>query len=389
MKWRHVPLGEVARVDRSSVAPEKICDGTTYVGLENIKSGGGFVDVTPVTRGQLASTKFVFGGEHVLYGKLRPYLAKIEAPDFAGVCSTDILPIRPGPELNRRYLLHFLRQPSQVALADSRSSGANLPRLSPAELERFAIPLPPLLEQRRIASILDHAYTLRTKRRAAVTCLEELSQSIFVSMFSTDLEEARTISLGEALSSIDSGRSPKCLKRSATHDEYGVLKLSAVTTGTYLSGENKALPPDERFDQNNEVRDGDLLFTRKNTRDLVAACAYVKTTPPRMLLPDLIFRLNLRAGSGLDQRYVQRVLMYPRIRKRVQRLAGGSAGSMPNISKARLASVAIPRPSVDKQEQFRQRVEKVEDLKARLIEESSRGDALFASLQSRAFRGEL
>jgi type I restriction enzyme S subunit len=121
-----VPLGEIATVERSSVQPADIRPGTLYVGLEDIESGGSILGARAVDPGDLASTKFSFTESHVLYGKLRPYLAKIAAPDFAGICSTDIVPVLPGPLLDRRYLLHFLRQPSMVAFASARSVGINL-----------------------------------------------------------------------------------------------------------------------------------------------------------------------------------------------------------------------------------------------------------------------
>ena len=61
-----------------------------------------------VDAGELGSTKFDFTDRHILFGKLRPYLAKVALPNFNGVCSTDILPILPGEEVDRRYLCWFL-----------------------------------------------------------------------------------------------------------------------------------------------------------------------------------------------------------------------------------------------------------------------------------------
>src|SRR5579859_7462454 len=127
--WPTVALAEVAAIERDSVQPEQIEAGTSYVGLENIESGGAFTGVGQVNAGELASSKFRFTERHVLYGKLRPYLAKIACPDFSGICSTDILPILPGPKIDRRYFFHFLRQPSLVEYATSRAVGVNLPRV--------------------------------------------------------------------------------------------------------------------------------------------------------------------------------------------------------------------------------------------------------------------
>ena len=202
---RSVPLSKVAKIDRTSLAPEKIQDGTAYLGLEHIESGGKILGAQQVESGELKSSKFQFTPEHILYGKLRPYLAKIALPDFDGICSTDIIPILPGPDIDRKYLLYFLRQGSMVEYANSRSSGANLPRISPKELEKFQIPLPQLEEQKRIAKILDAADALRAKRRESLAQLDALLQSTFLDLFgdpfclSTDIEHVPFKSLTDRI----------------------------------------------------------------------------------------------------------------------------------------------------------------------------------------------
>lgn|SRR5262249_50074176 len=98
---------------------------------------------------------------------------------FEGVCSTDILPILPGRNVNRDYLYHYLRQPKMIDLATTRSAGANLPRISPKVLDEFEVLLPSLQEQCRIAAILDQADALREKRRRAIVKLHALLQSLW------------------------------------------------------------------------------------------------------------------------------------------------------------------------------------------------------------------
>jgi len=181
--WRQSTLGEVATIERRVVGATEIRDGTTYVGLENIEIGGSLINVGTVTSGELHSSKFIFTKDHILYGKLRPYLAKIARPEFGGICSTDILPILPGPGINRDYLTHFLRLPATVQLANSLTTGANLPRLNPQGLATFEIPVPPISDQQRIAALLDKTESLRAKRREALTKIEELTGAIFLDVF--------------------------------------------------------------------------------------------------------------------------------------------------------------------------------------------------------------
>src|SRR5262249_16889516 len=149
----------------------------------HIDSEGTFVGVKGVDVGELASNKFRFGPDHVLFGKLRPYLKKTARPEFEGVCSTDILPILPGPHLNRDYLFHYLRHPRVIEQAVLKSTGANLPRLSPRDLAAFEIPVLPMPEQCHIADTLDRADAIRRKRKEAVALTDELLRSLFLEFF--------------------------------------------------------------------------------------------------------------------------------------------------------------------------------------------------------------
>jgi type I restriction enzyme S subunit len=89
----------------------------------------------------------------------------------------------PGREIDKRFLFHFLREPTIVKRATSLAVGINLPRLSPSVLERFEIPIPPLKEQYRLVDLLDRGEALRGKRHAALAELDSLTQAIFLDMF--------------------------------------------------------------------------------------------------------------------------------------------------------------------------------------------------------------
>jgi type I restriction enzyme S subunit len=206
-RWPQAKLGDVAEIDRKIVAPENIQSGTRYVGLEHIASEGYLLEPPIVANGDLASAKFEFTAEHLLYGKLRPYLSKIARPSFGGVCSTDIFPVLPGTKLDRDFLHHFLRLPAMVDAANSRAVGANLPRLGATSLANFDLPLPPLAEQRRIAEVLDRAETLRSQRRQALAQLDALAEAIFLDMFGDPLSNPMAWSLSKLsmLGTLDRG----------------------------------------------------------------------------------------------------------------------------------------------------------------------------------------
>ena len=301
--------------------------------------------------------------------------------------------LRPGPSIDPHYFGHYFKTPSYRRVVSQLASGANINNLKKEHLDNLLIPLPPLAEQKRIAAILDAADALRVMRREALAQLDTLLQSTFLDMFGDPVTNPMGWEVEQFdhwLDSIESGWSPKCLDRNARILEWGVLKLGAVPTWCEFDESNqKAMPSSLAPRPDLEVAPGDLLFARKNTRDLVAAAAYVHSVRPRLMLSDLIFRLRLKSGVEVEPTYLWQLLIQPRQRKMIQRLAGGSAGSMPNISKAKLKTLKLIKPRLDLQRRFAAIVDSVEQQKSRLRTHLDELDSLFASLQSRAFRGDL
>jgi type I restriction enzyme S subunit len=151
--WETKTLGEVCVVDKH----QGIYKGLPYVGLEHIESRTGrFVGSTEPLA--VKSSTFKFSPEHVLYGRLRPYLSKVMLPDFTGHCSTEIFPIKPHPELTREFLQYWFLRDATVEQIDATSTGARMPRADMNAVLDFEFPLPPLPEQRRIVGILDEAF---------------------------------------------------------------------------------------------------------------------------------------------------------------------------------------------------------------------------------------
>lgn len=296
--------------------------------------------------------------------------------------------LRPTSAIELAYLCRVLENYDVTPFVTGTTRG----KLTKAGASEIVIPLPPLAEQRRIAEVLDRAEALRAKRRAALAQLDSLTQSLFLDLFGDPLTNPKgwpQVEFGELLTNIDSGWSPVCQDRPVMGHEWGVLKLGAITRCEFDPTENKALPAGIEPDRSIEVKSGDLLFARKNTHELVAACVLVRETPPHLMMSDLVFRFRLRPDSKVEPMFLQQLLVYPTKRRDIQKLARGSSGSMPNISKARLQKTLIELPPISLQREFAQRVTAVEELKKAHRASLTEMDALFASLQHRAFRGEL
>jgi type I restriction enzyme, S subunit len=396
--WTVVPLGDIAdSVDygvTASAAQEPV--GPKFLRITDIQDGS--VDWTSVpwcecdgraaAESRLAIGDIVFARTGATTGK--SFL--INACPTDAVFASYLIRVRVGAHADPRYLSQFFQTPDYWAQINKGARGVAQPGVNATTLKALNVPLPPLPEQRRIAEVLDRAEALRAKHRAALAQLDTLTQSIFLDLFGDPVVNPKgwkRMPFKDLLTNIDSGWSPTCLDRKVEGDEWGVLKLGAVTWCEYDPAENKALPAGVTPRPELEVQPGDLLFARKNTYDLVAACALVRTTPPRLMMSDLIFRLRLRADANVDSCFLHQLLIHPRKRREIQKFAGGTAGSMPNISKGRLETTPIEVPPLDLQRRFARDVAAVDKLKSAHRASLAKLDALFASLQHRAFRGEL
>ncbi|WP_020208231.1 hypothetical protein [Gilvimarinus chinensis] len=290
------------------------------------------------------------------------------------------------------YLLRYLKSDWGNAQIRANTEGAVRDSLKYKGLENIKFPFAPINDQIRIANLLGKVEGLIAQRKQHLQQLNDLLKSVFLEIFGDPVQNEKRWEkkpFSDLLSDIESGKSPKCEARPATGDEWGILKLGAVTRCVFDSSENKALPPETEPTAKHEVKAGDLLFSRKNTYELVAACAYVYETPPRLLMPDLIFRFVFKEEAEINPIYVWKLLTNDSQRKAIQAFAAGAAGSMPNISKANLKTAQLPVPPIKLQNQFATIVEKVEALKSRYQQSLVDLESLYGSLSQQAFKGEL
>ncbi len=260
-----------------------------------------------------------------------------------------------------------------------------------SELRHLEMPIPPLDEQRRIVDILSRAEGIVRLRREAEKKAAEIIRALFLDMFGDPATNPRgwpAKKVGDVVSSIDSGHSPKCNDRQKNEHEWGVLRLSAVTMCEYLESEHKTLPDEIDYDPTIEVQQGDLLLSRKNTYDLVGACAYVWKTRGKMLLPDLIFRLQIYDKQVLNPIYLWSLLTTEAKRASLKKLANGSAGSMPNISKQRLRTLNIELPPIEMQLSFAKTVEQIQSVRVQQKAAIQKAEAAFDALLARAFNSD-
>ena len=379
-----VVLGDVASIERSSVKAEEITDGSTYVGLEHIQPSGQITGFGSVAAGEIKSAKLKFSEEHVLFGKLRPNLGKVADPDFSGICSTDILPVRPGPRLDRRFLFHYLRLPSVREEATKLATGANLPRLKPQALAEFEIPLPSMEEQKRIAAILDAADNLRTKRRQALNKLDTLTQAIFHDMFGDPLandlgwESAKLADICEGI--FDCPHStPKW-----ADDGLICLRTSNLSKGRW-QWEDTRFVSDETFAERSrraEILAGDIVLSREGTIGVAA----IVEEGMRVCMGQRLVQVRSDSEYVLPS-FLLEILLYLLAPNRISSVLVGSTAKHLNVKELRQLKIVLP--PIERQTEFEKVAGRVRAGREALIAHSGALDLFFSSVQQRAFRGEL
>ena len=156
------------------------------------------------------------------------------------------------------------------------------------------------------------------------------------------VEIRSTVALKDVLQKVETGWSPVCDSARPAMDQWGVLKLSAVTSGKFVASEAKRLPSEVLPRTAFEVRPGDVLMSRANgVKALVGVACTVNQVRPRLLLPDLVFRL-VADPEVLDPRFLGIVLASAAVRRQIEAAMRGTSGQY-KVSQADVRALKIPR----------------------------------------------
>ena len=289
-----------------------------------------------------------------------------------------------------KFLKHWLNSLEFRQQITKEVTGIAQKNFGPSHLKKIKISLPPLSEQHRIASILDQADELRQKRQQAIEKLDQLLQATFIDMFGDPVSNPKgwdLVRVGEVVNEFIGGKNIECPDESDS--DYKILKVSAVTSKVYKPHESKFAP--NTFEPNPLaiVEKGDLLFSRANTTELVAATAYVWETPENIVLPDKLWKFSISDESKVNKLYLWDLFKNIEFRNELSKLSSGTSGSMKNISKGKLNELKMPLPPKELQDKFAEFSTKLWGQIKTFQQSSDSLDSLFNSLQNQAFNGTL
>jgi type I restriction enzyme S subunit len=274
------------------------------------------------------------------------------------------------------------------------SVSAAQPGISVDAIANLRIPAPPLPEQRAIADFLDRETgridALVGKKRELIARLKEKRAARITRAVTRGLDPAAKLKdsgvewLGmvpegwemkrvkHVVASLEQGWSPQCESYPMDGpDEWGVLKVGCVNGGTFTPGENKRLPPELEPVPELGIREGDLLISRANTRDLVGSAAAACEDYPNLLLCDKLYRLRLRSRL-CTPRFLADYLGIRMVRGQIELDATGASDSMQNIGQSTILELAIALPPLAEQRAIAEYLDR----------ETGRLDRLTASIEA-------
>jgi type I restriction enzyme, S subunit len=363
-----VKLSEVASLvdygHTASSTTEPI--GPKFLRITDIQDGGVNWDLVPFCEcnstdeasSQLKTGDIVFARTGATTGK--SFLIK-NCPDRA-IFASYLIRVRAESNIFPDYLAHFFGTPDYWSQISLNARGAAQPGVNATSLKSLSIPLLPIGTQKRIAAILDQAEALRSLRRQSIGQLDALARSVFLEMFGDPVMNPKyPVNCIRPFAEASSGKSSKTV-------------LSSVPTETPIYGGNgvNGWATQSLYDE------PILIFGRVGQQ---CGNTYLTTQPVWVTDNAIAVKVIQKTVVRLD--YLLHAFSMTSFSDRVKYL------DLPFINQQMILDFPISIPPLALQQEFADRIGAIEALKAQHRQSLAKMDTLFASLQHRAFRGEL
>lgn len=347
---------------------ESLCSGRTIHELEYIEA-----DAAKKFRLRLFPKDTVVFAKSGMSAKLGRVYRLIE-PSYV---VSHLAAVIPKNDLDAGYLTHFLvkHPPSRLIPNDA------YPSIRLSEIENITIKLPPIAEQRRIAAILDKADAIRRKCQEALKLADALVKSRFIEMFGDPVSNPLEWEHGTIRDITDDVRYGTS-KPASDQGEYAYLRMNNITYSGELDLSNlKSIDMPDSEVEKYIVRDGDVLFNRTNSKELVGkTCVFKSDTP--MIIAGYIIRL--RVNNRATPTYLSSFLNSDYGKLTLRGMCKSIIGQA-NINAQELQSIKILIPPIALQNQFASFIEQVDKSKFVMQRQLVEAEASKASLMQQFF----
>lgn len=396
MRWHAHEIGEVAQVNPKLAAADRpdLNDKVSFVPMASVSEETMSIAVQeerPFSEVSKGYTPFKRGD--VLVAKITPCFENGKMaladnlPHELGFGTTEFHVFRPSERITGPYLYNILRVPWLRTAGAMKMRGAAGQRRVPADfIASIEIPVPPIAEQKRIAEILDAADALRAKRREALAQLDTLLQSTFLDMFGDPVTNPMGWEVVELVSLIERGDKINygvVQPGDDSPDGKPLIRVGDFVTGELVTSNLKLIDP---------AIEGKYQRSRLNGRELLISCVgsigTVCTVPSEaegFNIARAVARVPL--VESVDRDFMLHCLRCGAVQRHFLRET--RTVSQPTLNIGLIKNAPVIQPPAILRNRFANIVESVEQQKTRQRAHFAELDTLFASLQSRAFRGDL
>ncbi|GGZ14529.1 restriction endonuclease subunit S [Shewanella fodinae] len=339
----------------------------------------------------IGSSKIILEPRDVLLSKIVPHIRRCwVVPESRGrkqIGSGEWIVFR-DKRFYPQFLKHFLMSDvfHRQFMNTVAGVGGSLVRARPAEVSKIKIPLPPLAEQQRIATILDKADAIRQKRQQAIKLAEDFLRSVFLEMFGDPVTNPKGWTVGtirDLVTSVNYGTSAKA---SETDGEFPILRMGNITyEGKWDFTDLKYIDLSEKDQDKYLAKKGDLLFNRTNSKELVGKTAVFNEEESMAIAGYLI---RVRTNELGNPWYISAYLNSIHGKQTLLNMCKSIVG-MANINAQELQDIQIMLPPLSLQDRFASIVNAVNERLSKNAVSSNYLTDLFNALSQKAFSGQL
>lgn len=385
MSYPMIEIGDLMLKRNGSVDPSKFPDETFE--LHSIPA---FDKGTPdiVKGSEIGSSKQLVQENDVMISKIVPHIrrASVVCPkgDYRQIASGEWIVFR-SDKIYPDYLKHVLISDTfnKQFMATVSGVGGSLLRARPAFVAKIKIALPPLAEQRRIASILDQADELRQKRQQAIEKLDQLLQSTFIEMFGDPVSNPKgweKETIGNLTTFITSGSRGWAQYYADSGSKF--IRIQNLVKGDLdMSDCAYVNAPDSAEAKRTLVQAGDVLVS------ITADLGRTAVVPNDIGMAHINQHVAILRLTGVNPAFISHYLASVGGKVQFEKLNRSAVKAGLNFNDIRSLEVLLPPQEL--QNKYVQIVHNIKNHQQQLIHFKKQSDILFSSLQNQAFNGTL
>jgi type I restriction enzyme S subunit len=395
VNWTFAAIGDLCEVSTGQSAPQDVnafsATGHPFIragSLDHLINGGSEDALEKITDENARRFRMrLFPAGTIVFAKsgMSATLGRIYRLRSRCYVVSHLATLIPTGRLDGDFLVRWLEAnpPSRLIANEA------YPSIKTSVIQNVQIPFPEFSEQRRIATILDKADAIRTKRREALQLADGFLNSAFLDMFgdlATNQKRWQTLPLGEL---IEDGPTNGLYVPSS---DYGsgtpILRIDGFYDGRLVEGYAfKRVRIDERTVQRYLLKNNSVVVNRVNSREYVGKAAFIDTLTEPTVFESNMMNFTVRSDQ-LAVPFLVEQLGHPFVRNQIAQ-ARKDAVNQSSVNQSDISALLIRIPPLPLQQKFVRLFLAIEAIKAKLGRQLRETKTFFSALSSCAFQGRL